>query len=92
MAKDLKLVDELGGLDKAVDAAVSRAKIDRYTVVNYPEKEDFFTSLLNTTPERYINSRMQNNFGEYYSGLRFLKNLKDADRLQARMPFDLVIK
>lgn len=26
MAKDLKLVDELGGLDKAVDAAVSRAK------------------------------------------------------------------
>lgn len=92
MAKDLKLVDELGGLDKAVDAAVSRAQIDRYTVVNYPEKEDFFTSLLNTTPERYINSRMQNNFGEYYSWLRFLKNLKDADRLQARMPFDLVIK
>lgn len=92
MAKDLKLVDELGGLDKAVEAAVSRAKIDRYTVVSYPGKEDFLTSLLNTRPSRYINSRMQSSFGEYYNGLRFLKNLKDADRLQARMPFEVVIK
>lgn len=35
---------------------------------------------------------MQSSFGEYYNGLRFLKNLKDADRLQARIPFEVVIK
>ena len=92
MAKDLKLVDELGGLDEAVEVAASHAKIERYTLVSYPEKEDFLTSLLNTRPSRYISSRMQENFGEYYNGLRFVKNLKDADRLQARMPFDVVIK
>ena len=92
MAKDLKLIDELGGLDEAVEVAASHAKIERYTLVSYPEKEDFLTSLLNTRPSRYISSRMQENFGEYYNGLRFVKNLKDADRLQARMPFDVVIK
>lgn len=73
MAKDLKLVDELGGLDEAVEVAASHAKIERYTLVSYPEKEDFLTSLLNTRPSRYISSRMQENFGEYYNGLRFVK-------------------
>lgn len=92
MAKDLKLVDELGGLDKAVEVAVSRAKVDSYTLVSYPQKEDFFTSLLNTRTERYISARLQENFGEYYGGLRFLKNLKEADRLQARMPFEITIR
>ena len=37
------------------------------------------------------NGRLEENFGEYYEGFKFLKNLKDADRLQARMPFMLTI-
>lgn len=91
MAKDLKLVDELGGIDKAMDEAVKRAGIENYTVVSYPEPGNFLTSLLETKADNYINGRLEENFGEYYEGFKFLKNLKDADRLQARMPFMLTI-
>lgn len=91
MAKDLKLVDELGGIDKAMDEAVKRAGIENYTVVSYPELGNFLTSLLETKADNYINGRLEENFGEYYEGFKFLKNLKDADRLQARMPFMLTI-
>lgn len=91
IAKDLKLVDELGGIDKAMDEAVKRAGIENYTVVSYPEPGNFLTSLLETKADNYINGRLEENFGEYYEGFKFLKNLKDADRLQARMPFMLTI-
>ncbi|WP_300726387.1 signal peptide peptidase SppA [uncultured Bacteroides sp.] len=91
MAKDLKLVDQLGGLDDAIDEAVKRAKITEYSLLNYPEKENFLSTLLKTKKDGYISSSMKENFGDYYNGFTFLKNLKDADRLQARMPFILSI-
>lgn len=37
-AKELGLVDELGGLDKALEIAVAKAGVDAYTVMNYPQK------------------------------------------------------
>lgn len=38
MAKELKLVDELGGIQAALDQAVKHAKITEYTILSYPEK------------------------------------------------------
>ena len=35
-AKELGLVDELGGLDKALDIAIAKAGVDAYTVMSYP--------------------------------------------------------
>ena len=51
-AKELGLVDELGGIDKALDIAVAKVDIEGYTVVSYPEKQDFLSSLLDTKPTK----------------------------------------
>lgn len=91
-AKKLKLVDELGGLDKALNVATERAKIKNYTVISYPEKEDFFSKLMKNKSSGYIESQLQANFGDYYKSFSLLKNLKDVDKVQARIPFDLNIK
>lgn len=40
MAKDLGLVDELGGIDKALNAAATQAGIENYSIIGYPEKEN----------------------------------------------------
>lgn len=45
MAKDLGLVDELGGIDKALNAAATQAGIENYSIIGYPEKK-YFASLL----------------------------------------------
>jgi len=92
-AKKLGLVDDLGGIDKALNIAAKKAKIKEFTILSYPEKEDFFSSLLEEKPTHYIESRiLESKFGEYYKGFSLLKETQKLDYLQARVPFDLNIK
>jgi protease-4 len=91
-AKELGLVDELGGLDKALEIAAQKAEVDAYSIINYPSQDSFFSSLLNEGKDDYINGKMQKVLGESYSYIKFIENLKDQDRIQARMPFDLRIQ
>lgn len=89
-ALELGLVDELGGIDRALEVAVEKAEIEAYTVLSYPEKESLFSSLLNDTPTNYIEAKLiKDNLGSYYKEFNLLKNLEDADCLQARVPFSL---
>ncbi len=91
-AKELGLVDELGGLDKALEIAAQKAEVTEYSIINYPAQEDFFSSLMNTTKKDYIEGKMSETLGEYYGYLKFVENLKEVDQIQARMPFDMRIK
>ena len=87
------LVDELGGIDKALDIAVAKAGIEGYTVVSYPEKQDFLSSLLDTKPTNYVESQLlKSKLGEYYQQFGLLKNLQEQSMIQARIPFELNIK
>ena len=92
-AKKLGLVDELGGIDKALDIAVAKAGIEGYTVVSYPAKQDFFSSLLDTKPTNYVESQLlKSKLGEFYQQFGLLKNLQEQSMIQARIPFELNIK
>ncbi len=92
-AKKLGLVDELGGIDKALDIAVKKANLDGYTVVSYPEKKDFLSTLLDTKPTNYVESQlMKSKLGDYYKDFSLLKNLSERSMIQARVPFELNIK
>ena len=92
-AKELGLVDVLGGIDTALEIAVRKAGIEGYTVVSYPAKQDLLSSLLNTKPTNYVESQiLKNKLGEYYQQFGMLKNLKERSMIQARIPFELNIK
>ena len=91
-AKELGLVDELGGLDKALEIAAQKAGIENYSILNYPDKDNILTTLLNESKNDYIEGQMAETLGEYYDYTKFVRNIKNADRIQARMPFDLHIK
>ena len=92
MAKELKLVDELGNLQTALKAASQHAKIENYNVVAYPKPEDFLTTLMKTRKNSYIQSQVEATFGDFSKGFTLLKNLNKADRLQTRIPFELSIQ
>lgn len=92
MAKELNLVDELGGLEKAISIAADSAKVEDYTILSYPAKEDIFTSILNINGERYIKSKVKSLLGDYGSAFVWMNHAAEADRLQARMPFEYQIK
>ena len=92
-AKELGLVDVLGGIDTALEIAVRKAGIEGYTVVSYPAKQDLLSSLLNTKPTNYVESQiLKSKLGEYYQQFGMLKNLKERSMIQARIPFELNIK
>lgn len=92
-AKKIGLVDILGGIDKALEIAVKKAKVEGYTVVGYPDRKNILQELLNSKPGNYIESRMlKSQLGDYYNGFSMLKNLEKADFMQARVPFELNIK
>lgn len=92
-AKELGLVDELGGLDRALEIAIAKAGIDTYTVMNYPQKDSFFDALIKTNPGSYIKARMlEGTMGEIYQQFSVLENFDKCDRVQARVPFELNIQ
>ena len=92
-AKELGLVDELGGLDKALEIAIAKAGVDAYTVMNYPKKEGFLESLMNTNPGKYIKARMLNGkMNDVYRQFSIIENFDKIDRIQARVPFELNIQ
>jgi len=92
-AKELGLVDELGGLDKALEIAIAKADVDAYTVMSYPGKESIFETLMNTRPDNYIKARiLKSSMGELYQQFNLLENFDKCDRIQARIPFELNIR
>ena len=91
-AKKIKLVDELGGLDAAIRVAAKRAKVEDYTLQAYPGKSNLLTNLMQSTSDRYIHGEIRRVLGDYYTGFEFVKNLNEQDRIQARLPFELIIR
>lgn len=92
MAKDIKLVDELGGLDRAIEKAAELSQLENYKLASYPKKIDFISSIIsNAKPERYISTKLSENLGDLYGSFMMLKNIDKTDRIQARMPFEISI-
>lgn len=92
-AKQLKLVDQLGGIDAAVAKAAQLAKLSEYHTHTYPAPTDWFEQLFNTFGGgNYLDGKMRAALGDYYEPVILLKQMNQLDALQARIPFFLNIK
>ena len=91
-ALKIKLVDELGGLDKAVAKAAQLAKTKSYFTCNYPEPADFWDQLMNETSGSYLDGKMRTALGVLYEPVMMLQTINQVDRVQARLPFWLNVK
>ena len=89
----IKLVDELGGLDKAVAKAAQLAKLKEYHTSDYPGKTDWMDQLLNSVSGgTYIKTQTRLALGEYYEPFMLLKDIGSQSAIQARIPFVMNIK
>lgn len=92
-AKQLKLIDQLGGIDTAVAKAAQLAKLSEYHTHTYPAPIDWFEQLFNTFGGgNYLDGKMRAALGDYYEPVILLKQMNQLDALQARIPFFLNIK
>lgn len=86
------LVDELGNLDDAVAHAAELAKVEKFRAVAYPAPDNPFEQLFNTKKSGYLDSELHNVLGEHYEAFSFVRTIKNRDRIQARIPFDINIR
>lgn len=90
----LKLVDQLGGLEEAMAKAAQLAKLKKYHAEEYPLVGSFLEQLLNQAENHnnYLDSHMRMVLGEFYQPFVELRNARNRELLQARIPFTLDVK
>ena len=89
------LVDELGGIDKAIDFAAKEAGITEFSIREMPYKKDFLATLLEDfevetkiSKEELINAEL----GEFTQMYNSWKQATNASGVQMRLPYFLIIK
>ncbi len=90
-AKEIGLVDVLGGLNDAVKIAAERAGIEDYMIKDLPKQKDPLQQMLEqfggnvSLQEIFLENTRLNPYLEH------LKNLKQMKGVQMRLPYDIII-
>jgi protease-4 len=82
------LVDKIGGLNDAIASAVKMAKLNGYTIVEYPEKKSLLEDILSDTKDKVQLDGIKEQVG--FESLDLLKQFKSIKQImgqpQTRLP------
>ena len=92
-ALQLGLVDQLGNLKDAIAVAAKLAGTDKYQIVYYPVKKEWFETLFNKDKEeKEISAAIRSELGDLYPTYNALQQIIKAKGVQARMPLEITIE
>jgi len=91
-AMDAGLVDELGGLNRAIELAAEAAGLDDYSIKALPEQKDPFQEIMEQLTGQARTNTLQSELGEFYSYYQYVLELKTMEGMQARLPFEISVK
>lgn len=93
-ALNIKLVDQLGGIDDAVKKAAELAKLKEYYTSDYPAAASWIDNLLNsmTSSGTYLDTQLRQTLGELYQPFTVLRSIDKRESIQARIPYAISIK
>lgn len=88
-----KLVDGMGGIDKAIEKAAELAKLEEHHTESYPALPGWMDQLLKgMDTDSYIDTQIKEMLGDYYGTFMFMRTMGVRDAVQARMPYNIVIR
>ncbi|MDD4800839.1 MAG: signal peptide peptidase SppA [Proteiniphilum sp.] len=91
-AKEIGLVDELGGIEKAIEIAAGMASLGKsYVVFEYPKMRSKINTLLDRSKEDLAARTVKEYLGESYGLFMLIRDIREQDYIQARIPFELNI-
>lgn len=92
-AIELKLVDQLGGLEDAVAYAVDLAELgDEYRVIEYPKQKDFFEELIKEITGEAKIRLIGNELGDFKTYYDQYQSVRNMQGIQARLPYTFTIE
>ena len=86
-ALKIGLVDEIGGLNDAINSAAKLAGIRSFSIKELPVLEDPYTRILNQLTGEIKLSILENELGESVKYFNLVKELKNMSGVQARLPY-----
>jgi protease-4 len=95
-AKEIGLVDEIGGLDRAIAAAAKLAGIEKYRTTEYPRSETGIEQLINKFTHKkdrddsIKSSLIRTELGEMYPAYKTMQEFRRSKGILARLPFELI--
>jgi protease-4 len=84
-AKQIGLVDELGGMDKALEIALKKANLTEYKIVSYPEEKSALDNFLKSMSEEASVYFTKKQLGESYRYYEMVKKVGKYNGIQARL-------
>ena len=91
-AVQIGLADRIGSFNDAIKAAAKKAKIKEYKVVEYPDVIDPWKSLMDESTDKIKTYYTKQELGDNYFLYQQMKKVIASSGIQARMPFEAVIK
>jgi len=85
------LVDELGGLDKAIKEAANLAGVESYRITKRPELKDPFEEMIKKFGGDVKMSIVQDELGASYKYYKYMKKMQKMEGFQTRLPFFMEI-
>ncbi len=90
-ALELGLIDTLGGLRTALQIAAKKAKLEHYRIVELPKLEDPLEQIMRELSGDVKERLLRNELSGHYKQYQLVKQVLQSDKIQARLPYELMI-
>ena len=95
-AKEIGLVDDLGGMDRALAAAAKLAGLEKYRTTEYPQTSSGIEQLIERITKNKDDDKgikawvVRSELGELYPVYKHLQEITQNKGIQARLPYELI--
>ncbi len=90
-AKTIGLIDEFGGLTKAVELAATLAKTKDYRLISLPEQKEWFEELIDQITGSDPSAKLKAALGTDYRFYQYYMEVREMTGVQARMLQNITI-
>ncbi|MBC7124898.1 MAG: signal peptide peptidase SppA [Bacteroidales bacterium] len=90
-AKDIKLVDEFGGLTDAIKLAAEKAELENYRLVELPKQKKLFEQLMEDMSAEAKAWMLKDELGLSFKAYNRIKSMLNNQGVQARIPYDIEV-
>jgi protease IV len=91
-ALSIGLIDEFGGLQDAIKDAAELASVTEYNLMSLPAQKDPFQQIIDELTGNVYSGRIESELGEYYTYYQYLKQIREYQGVQARLPYEISIR
>ena len=90
-ALSIGLVDQLGGLNEAIQLAAKEAGIEEYQTIELPKPQSLFEEVFLEFSQNVKNRILKSELGEFYDFYQHHKSMLNQQGNVARIPYDITL-